>query len=390
METVTNIANTATTAASKMIWGDKTAENETGGQEPVSGVEGKGTIDEPYDQGNKENPTVPTKNTSDTPLAYRPKHADTTDSLPDKTTKDTADLSNKSVDNILKDTTVSPLGDTHKDTDTTVTPVSNLKATSSNQGITNTTGNPTLPSDKDINTSGNKMSSLPDTKTQANPKNPINLAEGGPIQPHHNTEKTGVIGNMGSNSHGSVVNPSSSSHNPGGAPDSSSFVPKQQGADKPSSTPEHHENDAIRETKLEAEKALDAEKNLKKHRDPNDHSGEPMHMHDGKDHSRIPASQEERRDSKAGMPGGQEHGKTYGTGEQWVKTSGVAAEGGDFDVTKPGAGREATRILEEKGIHKSTPADHSAGSHAGTGEGKEKVSVTEKIKNKLHIGSHNK
>lgn len=31
------------------------------------------------------------------------------------------------------------------------------------------------------------------------------------------------------------------------------------------------------------------------------------------------------------------------TGEKYVKSSGFAAEGGDFDATKPGAGREADR-----------------------------------------------
>ena len=36
-----------------------------------------------------------------------------------------------------------------------------------------------------------------------------------------------------------------------------------------------------------------------------------------------------------------------GTGEKYVKTSGLQADGGDFDATKPGAGREADR--------KSTP-----------------------------------
>ena len=38
-----------------------------------------------------------------------------------------------------------------------------------------------------------------------------------------------------------------------------------------------------------------------------------------------------------------EDGKEQGTGEQYVKTSGLAADGGDFDATKPGAGREADR-----------------------------------------------
>jgi hypothetical protein len=49
METITNIASTATTTVSNLIYGK---ENETSGKEPVSGQTGKGTVDEPYDQGN--------------------------------------------------------------------------------------------------------------------------------------------------------------------------------------------------------------------------------------------------------------------------------------------------------------------------------------------------
>ncbi len=37
--------------------------------------------------------------------------------------------------------------------------------------------------------------------------------------------------------------------------------------------------------------------------------------------------------------------KSAGTGERYVKSSGVAADGGDFDAAKPGAGREADRTL---------------------------------------------
>lgn len=40
-------------------------------------------------------------------------------------------------------------------------------------------------------------------------------------------------------------------------------------------------------------------------------------------------------------PGAKSTGE--GTGEQYVKSSGLAADGGDFDATKPGAGREADR-----------------------------------------------
>ena len=43
METVTNAAS----AASKLIFGEKS------GEEPVSGKTGKGTPEEPYDQGNR-------------------------------------------------------------------------------------------------------------------------------------------------------------------------------------------------------------------------------------------------------------------------------------------------------------------------------------------------
>jgi hypothetical protein len=66
METITNLANTAVGTASKLIYGDQTTKtedktadavettknNETAGKEPVSGVEGKGTATQPFDQGN--------------------------------------------------------------------------------------------------------------------------------------------------------------------------------------------------------------------------------------------------------------------------------------------------------------------------------------------------
>lgn len=40
-------------------------------------------------------------------------------------------------------------------------------------------------------------------------------------------------------------------------------------------------------------------------------------------------------------------------GHLWVKTSGTAAEGGDFDAAKPGAGKEADRLLEQAGVHRT-------------------------------------
>ncbi|KAK7934963.1 hypothetical protein PG985_000458 [Apiospora marii] len=95
-----------------------------------------------------------------------------------------------------------------------------------------------------------------------------------------------------------------------------------------------------------------------------------------------------------------------GTGEKYVKTTGLQADGGDFDATKPGAGREADRLLEQKGIHvtkglppkpedeaadkhdkhdkhsdKSTSDKHSDKDSSGSGEKKSTIS---KIKEKLH------
>ncbi|KAK5629753.1 hypothetical protein RRF57_005468 [Xylaria bambusicola] len=75
--------------------------------------------------------------------------------------------------------------------------------------------------------------------------------------------------------------------------------------------------------------------------------------------------------------------KSSGTGEQYVKSSGLQADGGDFDATNPGAGREADRLMEEKGIH--NPTDHSSGpADNGGSPTSGKKSFGQKIKDKLH------
>ena len=56
METITNAASTVTSTVSSLIYGQPAKENETGGKEPLSGEQGKGTVSEPFDQGNSENP----------------------------------------------------------------------------------------------------------------------------------------------------------------------------------------------------------------------------------------------------------------------------------------------------------------------------------------------
>ena len=97
---------------------------------------------------------------------------------------------------------------------------------------------------------------------------------------------------------------------------------KQQGADRPVDEPSGEGEAAIREKKDEAESAM--------RKDPDDHSGEPLDKSAGAGGS----------DQKQSMGSTSKEG---GTGEKYIKSTGTAADGGDFDATKPGAGREADR-----------------------------------------------
>ncbi|CAK7215432.1 hypothetical protein SCUCBS95973_002470 [Sporothrix curviconia] len=94
------------------------------------------------------------------------------------------------------------------------------------------------------------------------------------------------------------------------------------------------------------------------------------------------------------------HGE--GTGEKYVRSTGLNADGGDFDAAREGAGREADRILEQKGISHgadtnpgassavvddSTSSSRNNNNNTGSPDKKEKVSLGEKIKNKLRRSS---
>lgn len=65
METVTNVVNSASAA----IWGksstpNTTTQNETAGNEPISGEKGAGTADEPFDKGNEDAATASATDTT--------------------------------------------------------------------------------------------------------------------------------------------------------------------------------------------------------------------------------------------------------------------------------------------------------------------------------------
>jgi len=84
--------NTVVSAASKIIWGEQgtaaeeTAHNETGGQEPISGVKGAGTKEEPFDVGNSEPSSVGTSATTETPASTLATTAPTATSSSSETT----------------------------------------------------------------------------------------------------------------------------------------------------------------------------------------------------------------------------------------------------------------------------------------------------------------
>lgn len=85
--------------------------------------------------------------------------------------------------------------------------------------------------------------------------------------------------------------------------------------------------------------------------------------------------------------------------DEYVTASGFVADGGNFDASKPGAGHEADRLMEQKGIHlgekgSSEPSHtepHSSSKHHGShddkadkADKKDKPSLGERIKAKLH------
>ncbi|KAK5988769.1 hypothetical protein PT974_10258 [Cladobotryum mycophilum] len=153
----------------------------------------------------------------------------------------------------------------------------------------------------------------------------------------------------------------------------------QDQKDKPKTKPEDEE-DEDSEPKLEGKGPQPLEVVAK------EHGGNAAFKEDSKpsDPSDSASENNERKSDES-----------KGTGEQYIKTTGLAADGGDFDATKPGAGREADRLMEEKGIHHEEGDNKKGGSDGDShghghghgnshGKDKDKPSLGERIKNKLH------
>lgn len=96
---------------------------------------------------------------------------------------------------------------------------------------------------------------------------------------------------------------------------------KQQGADRPLEEPVGEQADALAKDKVHAERAQ-ARGSVASH--------SPLI-------SGLPS------DGKSSSPAEIEEDNSSGTGEKYIKSTGLAAQGGNFDAAAPGAGKEADR-----------------------------------------------
>ena len=128
-----------------------------------------------------------------------------------------------------------------------------------------------------------------------------------------------------------------------GADSSSGTQPEQklQGADRPGKEPSGEQVSALRDEK---EKHVniqagnfstrnDIREGSAENKDPRDNSGDHLGT---VDHGAL-------GQGKSQGGGAEGYSEEKGTGQLWVQSTGVAANGGDFDAARPGAGKEAER-----------------------------------------------
>jgi len=247
-------------------------------------------------------------------------------------------------------------------------------------------GNAEPASDTTTSTDEPKTSTLTSNpKSSTEPDAPGNTPATEPIRPEHDTDKTGVTSAHNPTSATSSDKPTSSNDNSGPGAASVSADPssapqntqKQQGADRPSDEPSSEEHDRIMETKKEVDDAANV-----------DTSGPgPRSLEDKARGGGVGGASGGDKEGEEDGPQKESHGE--GTGEKYVKSSGLKADGGDFDASNPGAAKEADRLLEEKGIHHEpgTAGPPAGEEDVGGSDAKaSKPKISERIKAKLHIG----
>ncbi|KAK7963712.1 hypothetical protein PG996_008599 [Apiospora saccharicola] len=332
METVNSMA----AAAAKAVWGESdttaTANNETHGQEPISGAQGNVSKGEPFDKGNMDpQPSAASVNTHEASTT-----TPSTSTMPSTSTHQPTSTLNEHASTTTpttSSTTTVPHHETAQFAKTTGTAAGSDEAPATERSEL-----------KAKDTPADSTKAQNDTRDPSDPKtNPKNAPT--------DVDNTGEGINAGQDLDKIP------------APKPLDELARERGGDA-GKVGDGATSSSVDKTETAGEKKDEAE-------DPND-----------------------------------PHAKSAGegTGEKYVKTTGLQADGGDFDATKPGAGREADRLLEQKGIHvtkgvppkpedeaadkhdkhaadKATSDKHSDKDSAGSGEKKSTIS---KIKEKLH------
>ncbi|KAG6005499.1 hypothetical protein E4U21_007893 [Claviceps maximensis] len=381
METITNIAQSAV----KAVWGSSAEK-----KEPISGAEGDVAKGEPFDAGNLESKTSDASTTGDAKPAAEPasdikesKDNSKSNAVAGEVTKQqAAGVSNIKEPSLAK--TLPPVSSTTKD----IKSNSNDNAVVNKQKVT-AVPQPIEPSaaksqssvsgnTKDIKPTSNNAFVSKQKVTEVPQTTEPSTAKALPLRSSNvkdSKDKSNDIPVAGQVNKPQVT----------GAPSANEPAPAKSQPSRSSDTNDKSNKDPV--VGNHGEKQVKGESPRPLATVAKEHGGDAGNAHtESKTKSNNPASSK-NADDKAS--------KEKGTGEKYVKTTGVAADGGDFDAIKPGAGKEADRLMDVKGIQRET-GDSSkplkgahvegvSGSDGSSQKSQEKPSIKERVKDKLHL-----
>lgn len=425
METINNIAKTAVNTANSAVnavWGSS--------EEPVSGKQGNVAAGEPYDAGNIEpkeststgvantvNKVVPTDLSSKVGLGREPQHQTSHHEHgissgvtgPEKFIEQSQPVrENTGYDNATGSIPKSTSTSHHSSSDLASGVTGSQRVIAETQPARENTGYDNSGVESTETALRPKKVSSVDTPSHDNNDSSsyekTTTYEGEPQFDHSSSARENVSSSRdedkASSNLGNAGYEGSGPHKAVGSSTGPNDQSKgQQDIRSPDDSNTHPDVARKRDNVDDADGGVDADKNPGKVDGPGprpvaelakEHGGDAGKATEGEKGEKGAAGDDEEDDGDG--PQKTSHGE--GTGEKYVKTSGLAADGGDFDATKPGAGREADRLLETKGVHRdagnpNAPAttDDSAGT-SGHEEHKEKTSLKDKIKDKLHRHGH--
>jgi len=363
METINNVAQ----AAAKAVWGTPDSK-----EEPVSGKTGNTSNGEPYDAGNIEPRTTSGITGSD---AVKPTNFTSTGNS--TTGGDSYKTSSEKFTNTTK---LAPLEDNYDPAGGVNTSGTEYKpaSTSDTNFSSNSTGNTDFKSSRYTETTDS--TNIPPLEDNYNPAGGVNKSGTTDTTAEDRDSSTSGQDTASSAPHkqfGSSVQPNK---------DLSKAQQDVRDPSEPQTDPKEAE---IKSNVDDTGDGLDKGDNPDKVDGPGPRPiAEVAKEYGGDAGNAKPQGSEKRegaQDDEEG-DGPQKTSQGEGTGEKYVKSSGLKADGGDFDATQPGAGREADRLLETKGVHHGADKPSATDNDAATdvAGGHEKKSLGEKIKEKIH------